>query len=63
MAVRPEILYFVEDRALSHMKNCNVAESLDCRFERILLPHYLSDLNPIEELWWYIKDQVKRRIH
>jgi len=62
MRARQEILYLIEDGVPSHTKDYNVAESLDCGFERIILPPCSPDLNPIKEFWRYIKDQVKRRI-
>ena len=62
MTIRQELLYFMEDGALSHTKDYNVAKALDCGFERITLPPCFPDLNLIEEVWHYIKDMVKRRI-
>jgi len=62
MTTRRELLYFLEDGAPSHTKDYNIAESLDCGFERIALPPCSPDLNPIEEVWRFIKDRVKRRI-
>ena len=59
---RHELLYFLEDGAPSHTKDYNIAEALDNGFERIRLPLCLPDLNPIEQVWNYIKARVKARI-
>jgi len=50
MTARQEILYFIENGAPSLTKDYNVAESLDCGFERIILPPCSRHLNPIEEV-------------
>jgi len=50
MTARQEILYFIENGAPSLTKDYNVAESLDCGFERIILPPCSLHLNPIEEV-------------
>jgi len=62
MSRRHELLYFLEDGAPSHTKDYNIAEALDNGFERIRLPPCSPDLNPIEQVWNYIKARVKARI-
>ena len=62
MSILHELLYFLEDGALSHTKDYNIAEVLDNGFERIRLPLCSPDLNPIEQVWKYIKARVKTRI-
>jgi len=44
------------------MKDYNIAESLDNGFDKIRLPPCFPDLNPIEQVWNYIKGRVKTRI-
>lgn len=62
MTIRQELLYYLEDGAPSHKKDYNIAEALDCGFERLALPPCSPDLNPIEVVWRHIIDLVKRRI-
>jgi len=50
MTARQEILYFIANGAPSLTKDYNVAESLDCGFERIILPPCSRHLNAIEEV-------------
>lgn len=62
MTIRQELLYYLEDGAPSHTKDYNIAEALDCGFERLARPPCSPDLNLIEAVWRHIKDLVKRRI-
>jgi len=62
MSIRHHLLYFLEDGTPAHIKDYNIAETLDNRFERIRLPHCSPDLNPIELVSSYIKGWVKSRI-
>jgi len=62
MTNRNELLYFLEDGAPCHTKDYDIAESLDNGFDKIRLPPCSPDLNPIEQVWNYIKGRVKTRI-
>jgi len=62
MSIRYQLHHFLEDGAPAHIKDYNIAETLDNGFERIRLPPCLPDLNLIELVWSYIKGRVESRI-